>query len=146
MRYTDVRTYLADELMPKVDVASMAHGLEVRAPLLDHEVLAFGLRQPDAFLLDAGGGKRLLRALLHRHVPAALFERPKQGFSVPLGRWFAGPLRGRIEGLAERSRLLDTGLFRPEGVRSLAAEHLSGTRDHGQRLFALLVLDQWLAA
>jgi asparagine synthase (glutamine-hydrolysing) len=146
MRYTDVRTYLADELMPKVDVAGMAHGLEVRAPLLDHEVLAFGLRQPDAYLADARGGKRLLRALLHRHVPAALFERPKQGFSVPLRRWFAGALRARVAGLAEGSRLLDSGLFRREGVRALVAEHAAGTRDHSQRLFALLVLDEWLGS
>jgi asparagine synthase (glutamine-hydrolysing) len=144
MRYTDVRTYLADELMPKVDVASMAHGLEVRAPLLDHEVLAFGLRQPDAHLFDAAGGKRLLRTLLHRHVPAALFDRPKQGFSVPLRRWFLGPLRARAAALADGSRLLDSGLFRPAGLRALVAEHAAGTRDHSQRLFALLVLDAWL--
>jgi asparagine synthase (glutamine-hydrolysing) len=144
MRYTDVRTYLADELMPKVDVASMAHGLEVRAPLLDHRVLAFGLRQPDAFLVDAGGGKRLLRTLLHRHVPPALFERPKQGFSVPLRRWFTGALRERVAGLAAGSRLLDTGLFHREGVRALLDEHSAGVRDHSHRIFALLVLDEWL--
>jgi asparagine synthase (glutamine-hydrolysing) len=145
MRYTDVHTYLADELMPKVDVASMAHGLEVRAPLLDHEVLAFGMRQPDAFLVDATGGKRILRALLHRYVPPALFDRPKQGFSVPLGGWFAGPLRPRVQALAEQSALLDSGLVRREGVQALLAEQLTGTRDHGQRLFALLVLDRWLS-
>src|SRR5881396_1133818 len=82
MRYVDVSTYLADCLMPKVDVATMAHALELRAPLLDQEVVRFALTLPDAWLVDQRGGKKLLRALLARYLPESLFDRPKQGFSV----------------------------------------------------------------
>ena len=144
MRYADMETYLADDLMPKIDVASMAHGLEVRAPLLDYEVVRFGLSLPDEYLVDARGGKRILRDLLLRHLPRDLVERPKQGFSVPLAPWFRGALRPRIEALAGSERLLGLGLLDPDGIRRLADEHMAGARDHSQRLYALLVLDQWL--
>jgi asparagine synthase (glutamine-hydrolysing) len=144
MRYVDMRTYLADCLLPKVDVATMAHGLEARAPLLDHEVVSFAMSLPDAFLLDARGGKRLLRALLARHVPRSLFERPKQGFSLPLAPWFAGPLRERVAAVASSPALLDTGWIRPQGIRDLLDEHGRGDRDNSQRLYSLLMLDEWL--
>jgi asparagine synthase (glutamine-hydrolysing) len=146
MRYADMETYLADDLMPKVDVASMAHGLEVRAPLLDHEVVRFGLSLPDEYLVDARGGKRILRDLLLRHLPRELVERPKRGFSVPLAPWFRNALRPRIEALAGSERLRGLGPFDPTGIRRLVDEHLTGARDHSQRLYALLVLDQWLAS
>jgi asparagine synthase (glutamine-hydrolysing) len=144
MRWADMRTYLADDLLPKVDVASMAHGVEARAPLLDQEVVRFAMSLPDAYLTDERGGKRVLRALLHRYVPANLFERPKQGFSVPLLRWFAGPVRGRLDALARSERLQSLGWIRPEGVERLTREHAEGLRDNSHRLFALLVLDEWL--
>jgi asparagine synthase (glutamine-hydrolysing) len=146
MRYADMETYLADDLMPKVDVASMAHGLEVRAPLLDHEVVRFGLSLPDRYLIDARGGKRILRELLLRYLPRDLVERPKRGFSVPLAPWFRGALRPRIEALAGSERLGGLGLLDPEGIRRLANEHIAGARDHSERLYTLLVLDQWLGS
>jgi asparagine synthase (glutamine-hydrolysing) len=139
-----MRTYLADCLMPKVDVASMAHSLEVRAPLLDHEVVRFALTLPDEYVLGPGGGKRVLRALLARHVPRELFERPKQGFTIPLKRWFAGPVRGAVEALAHSPRLMDTGWFRPQGITAMVREHADGARDHSDRLYSLLFLDRWL--
>ncbi|WP_414475747.1 asparagine synthase (glutamine-hydrolyzing) [Microvirga sp. M2] len=146
MRYADLETYLADDLMPKIDVASMAHGLEVRAPLLDHAVVRFGLSLPDEYLVDERGGKRILRDLLLRYLPRPLIERPKRGFTVPLAPWFRGGLRPRIESLAGSERLRGLGLFDPSGIRRLADEHIAGARDHSQRLYALLVLDQWLEA
>jgi asparagine synthase (glutamine-hydrolysing) len=146
MRYADMETYLADDLMPKVDVASMAHGLEVRAPLLDHEVVRFGLSLPNEYLLDARGGKRILRDLLLRHLPRDLVERPKRGFSVPLAPWFRSALRPHIEALASSERLGGLGLLEPDGIRRLVDEHMTGIRDHGERLYTLLVLDQWLGS
>lgn len=146
MRYADIETYLSDDLMPKVDVASMAHGLEVRAPLLDQDVIRFALSLPDAYLLDARGGKRILRDLLHRHLPRELIERRKRGFSVPLAPWFRGSLRPQVEALADSERLNGLGLLDPAGIRRLATEHLSGRRDHSQRLYALLILDEWLGS
>ena len=144
MRYTDICTYLADDLLPKVDVATMAFGLEARAPLLDQEVLQFALSLPDEYLYDEGGGKRVLRALLGRYVPPHLFERPKQGFSVPLRRWFAGSLRGSMQGLAGSERLRALGCLQPAGIARLVEEHTRGIRDHGDRLYSLLILDEWL--
>jgi asparagine synthase (glutamine-hydrolysing) len=145
MRYVDIESYLADGLMPKVDVATMAHGVEARAPLLDHEILRFALSLPDAYLHDEGGGKRPLRALLYRMLPRALFERPKQGFDLPLDEWLRGPLLPKLREMETRGRLADTGWFRPEAVRALVDEHASGARDHTQRLFSLWMLDEWLA-
>jgi asparagine synthase (glutamine-hydrolysing) len=145
MLYTDQGSYLAEDLLPKVDVATMAHGLEARAPLLDHELVRFAMTLPDAYLRDESGGKLVLRALLRRHVPPALFERPKQGFSLPLAPWFAGPLQPRIAALADSPRLLDRGWFRRDGLRALVEEHVRGTRDHSQRLYGLLLLDEWLS-
>jgi asparagine synthase (glutamine-hydrolysing) len=146
MRYVDITTYLADGLLPKVDVATMAHGLEARAPLLDQELVRFGLTLPDEYLVGAAGGKLVLRALLARYLPPALFERPKQGFSIPLKSWFAGEVYGAVAALATSERLVGTGWFRSEGIDQLVREHAGGLRDHSQRLFGLLVLDEWLKA
>lgn len=144
MRYADIRTYLADDLMPKLDIATMAHSLEARSPLLDQEVLAFGLSLPDHFLVDERGGKRILRDLLARHVPRAMFERRKQGFSVPLQVWFSGQLRPRLEALTGSGAIEGLGLLKPEGIRRLVNEHVTGIRDHSQRLFSIVQLEDWL--
>ncbi len=145
MRYVDFRTYLADCLMPKMDVATMAFGLEARAPLLDQEIVRFGLSLPDHWVTDANGGKRILRTLLGRYLPAELFARPKRGFSMPLPAWFAGSLRDVVGRLATSERLIGGGLLSADGIRFLVREHASGHRDHSQRLFNLLILDEWLS-
>ena len=145
MRLVDVSTYLADCLMPKVDVATMAHSLEARAPLLDHEVLEFALGLPDHWLLDGNGGKPLLKTLLARFLPADLFRRPKHAFSVPFQVWFAGgPTSAWGDQLAESESLRDCGWLNPAGLRTLVREHRDGLRDHSQRLYNLLVLREWL--
>jgi asparagine synthase (glutamine-hydrolysing) len=144
MRVVDIETYLADCLMPKVDVATMAHGLEARAPLLDPTLLRFALSLPDDWLMDEHGGKRILKDVLYRHVPRALFDRPKQGFSVPLDRWFNTELRTRVTELPRSAPLNDLGLLRGDGIGTFLAEHAAGHRDHSQRLYNLLVLEEWL--
>jgi asparagine synthase (glutamine-hydrolysing) len=144
MRIVDIQTYLADCLMPKVDVATMASGLEARAPLLDQEVIRFALSLPDAWISDRDQGKRLLRALLDRYLPASLFDRPKQGFDVPLQDWFTDQLRPRLERLSTSEPLHASGWFRDGAIRALVDEHLTHRRDHTQRIFNLLVLDEWL--
>jgi asparagine synthase (glutamine-hydrolysing) len=144
MRYVDMDTYLADCLMPKVDVASMANSLEVRAPLLDHEVVRFGMSLPDEWLLGPDGGKRILRDVLHRYLPRELFDRPKQGFDIPLKRWFADEARARVAALSSSERLMVTGWFAPRAIDALVSEHAAGARDHSDRLYSLLFLDEWL--
>ncbi len=144
MRRVDVSTYLADCLLPKLDIATMACGLEARAPLLDHELLAFALSLPPAWLSSNGRDKRILRDALARYLPMSLIERPKQGFVVPLQSWFRRELRAEISALARSSRLVATGWFQPDGLSRLIEEHQDGRRDHSDRLFNLLVLDRWL--
>lgn len=146
MRVVDISTYLADCLLPKVDVASMAHSLEARAPLLDHGVVEFGLSLPDGFLISGDSGKRILRSLLDRYFPKGFFERPKQGFSLPLAPWFRGELKPRVDRLAESERLLDNGWFQRDGVKRVLDEHERGARDHSQRIFSMLMLEAWLEA
>jgi asparagine synthase (glutamine-hydrolysing) len=131
--------------MPKVDVATMAHGLEARAPLLDQEVLEFAIGLPDQWLVDGNGGKPLLKALLARLLPAELFQRPKHGFTVPLQVWFArGPTSALADELAESESLRDCGWFNSTGIRSVVHEHRLGVRDHSQLLYNLVVLREWL--
>jgi asparagine synthase (glutamine-hydrolysing) len=145
MRLVDMSTYLADSLMPKVDVATMAHGLEARSPLLDQEVLEFALGLPDQWLLDGNGGKPLLKTLLGRFLPAHLFQRPKHGFSVPLQVWFGcGPSSVWADQLADSESLCDSGWVKPVGIRSMVQEHRHGLRDHSHRLYNLVVLREWL--
>jgi asparagine synthase (glutamine-hydrolysing) len=144
MRAVDMTTYLADCLMPKVDVATMAHALEARAPLLDHRILEFGLALPDEWLRGSSGAKTILRAVLDRYVDRNLFDRPKQGFDMPVSEWFSGQLRTRLIRMAEDAPLLDTGWFSPDALRQMIDEHGTGTRDHGLRLYNLLFLNEWL--
>lgn len=144
MRCVDILTYLADCLLPKVDIATMAHGLEARAPLLDQQVLQLGLNMPDEWMGTPGNEKVLLRDLLRRYLPEDLVNRPKHGFNVPLSPWFAGDMHSRVEDLSRSELLLDSGWFQASGIRVLVDEHRAGTRDHGQRLFNLLVLEEWL--
>jgi asparagine synthase (glutamine-hydrolysing) len=146
MRYVDMATYLADCLMPKVDVASMANSLEVRAPLLDQEIVRFAMSLPDEWLLAPDGGKRILRDVLYRYLPKPLFDRPKQGFSIPLKRWFADDARDVVAALSRSPALMDTGWFNGGAIDALVAEHAAGARDHSDRLYSLLFLDRWLAA
>ena len=144
MRYVDIRSYLAECLMPKSDVSSMAHGLELRAPLLDHEIVRFALSLPDDFLHDGKRGKTLLRTLVARYLPASLFSRPKQGFTPPVTEWLRTSHADSVRRLARSERFAALGWFKPRFIDALANEHLAGNRDHGERLFALLVLDEWL--
>jgi asparagine synthase (glutamine-hydrolysing) len=146
MRYADIGTYLADCLNPKVDVATMAHALEARAPLLDHTLIEFGLGLPTSYLIDARGGKRVLRTLLARYFPSEIINRPKHGFTVPLDEWFRGTSRFVADRLARSEALAALGCLDMSAVASLVGDHVGGRRDHGDRLFALLALDTWARA
>jgi asparagine synthase (glutamine-hydrolysing) len=145
MRLVDLQGYLPECLLPKVDVATMAHGLELRSPLLDPGIIDIALSLPDDWLIDRrGGGKRILKDVLRTFLPTDLFERPKQGFTMPLQDWFAGPLQARIEQLSRSDALEGTGLIRMDGLRTMIVDQQRGARDHGQRLYHLLMLDEWL--
>ncbi len=141
--YVDVNTYLVDDILTKVDKMSMAVSLEARDPLLDHELLEFSATVPTALKLKKGRSKYLLRRLLERYVPASIVNRPKQGFAVPVGEWLRGPLSRMAADLLQDGRLRDRGIFEPSAVRRLWVEHRSSARDHGHRLWSLMMLELW---
>lgn len=143
---SDIFMYLPSDLLFKVDMASMAHGLECRAPFLDHRVVELALAMPiDRKLrLRPGRSKVILKRAFADLIPPSIQTRRKMGFGVPVGRWFRQELRDELtEVLLDRSTL-DRGLFRPEAVRSLVDDHLSGRRERGHQLWALLMLELWM--
>jgi asparagine synthase (glutamine-hydrolysing) len=146
MMLLDLRSYLPDDVLAKVDRAAMATSLETRVPLLDHRLVEFALRLPLHLKRRDGRSKWLLRQLLDRHVPRALIERPKMGFGIPLHRWLRAGLRDWAEALLAEDRLRAAGLVDVATVRRCWAQHQAGTHDWGYRLWPLLVFEAWREA
>jgi len=140
---TDILTYLTDDILAKVDRASMAYSLEARVPLLDHRIVEFAARLPMEYKVRGGETKHLLKRVLFRHVPKTLLDRPKMGFGIPVNRWLRNELRPLLEEYLGKDRVRGEGFLRPEGVDRVVTEHLSGRRDHQYRLWALLVFAMW---
>jgi asparagine synthase (glutamine-hydrolysing) len=142
-QYLDTVTYLPDDVLTKVDRASMAVSLEVRVPLLDHRVVAFAWSLPQSMRLRGGRSKWMLRKVLNRFVPEHLVARPKMGFGVPVGTWLNGPLRDWAETLLSPTALAAGGLLRPEPIRTAWQRHLDGKEDATARIWTVLMLQGW---
>jgi len=142
---TDLTNYLPDDILTKVDRASMAIGLEARVPLLDHRVVEFAWRLPLHFKVRNGKTKWALRQMLYQHVPAELVERPKMGFGVPVDLWLGGPLREWAEDMLATETLGRHGLFSVEPIRKKWREHVSGARDWHYLLWPVLMFQAWMA-
>ncbi len=143
MMRCDQATYLPDCLMVKVDIASMANSLEVRSPLLDHELVEFSASIPSGWKVDGEESKSILKDVARRLLPREVLRKPKSGFGIPLAQWF----RGESSGLLRQVLLDDTarrrGLFRTAFLRRMIDEHVGGRRDWSNRLWAFLFLELW---
>jgi asparagine synthase (glutamine-hydrolysing) len=144
-QYVDFMTWLPGRMLVKVDRASMAHGLEVRPPLLDHELVEWAAGLPATAKLRGRSGKQVLKRALEPLIPRELLAGQKRGFSVPLAQWLRHGLDARLEAVGANGRLADAGIVAPVGYRAVVEEHQRGVRNHGQLLWALLMLDAFLA-
>src|SRR5262245_31759758 len=143
MMYLNFADYLPEDVLAKVDRASMAVGLEVRCPLLDKNVIEFAWSLPASMRFGPDGGKRVLRNVLSRYVPRELTDRPKMGFGVPVDAWIRGPLREWAETLLDERRIREQGFLRPEPVRRIWQQHVTGFQNHDYLLWNLLMFQAW---
>jgi asparagine synthase (glutamine-hydrolysing) len=143
MGAVDFSTYLRDCILVKVDRASMATSLEARCPLLDRSVVEFAWSLPAPLRYRGATGKLVLREVLQRYVPRELYDRPKQGFGVPIGDWLRGDLRDWAESLLAEQSLRDEGYFRVGAVRRAWDQHQTGLADHSTVLWSILAFQAW---
>ncbi|ROR34745.1 XrtA/PEP-CTERM system amidotransferase [Inmirania thermothiophila] len=144
VQYLDLKTYLVGDILTKVDRASMAHALEVRVPLLDHELVAWISGLPESLKLRGREGKYLLKRAMEPLLPREILYRPKMGFAVPLARWFRGPLRRRVREAVLGEVMADAGIFDMDFLRRLVEQHQAGLRDHSAALWSLLMFEGFL--
>ena len=141
--FSDVQTYLPDDLLVKVDIATMIHALEGRSPFLDHHLAEFAARLPVRYKLRRRNGKYILKKAMEKHLPHNILYRDKCGFSVPIGRWFREELRKMVYDVLLDSRTLARGIFDGQAVRALLDEHVSGRVNHRYHIWELLMLELW---
>jgi asparagine synthase (glutamine-hydrolysing) len=142
-QYVDIKTYLADNILTKVDRMSMAVSLETRVPLLDHRIVEFALNLPARFKLNRGQTKVILRRAMSDRLPHAVLNKPKQGCSIPLKHWLRGPVRPMMTDLLAPDCIRQRGYFNPDTVQQWVTEHLTEKANHSHRLWSLMLFELW---
>jgi len=145
VQYLDMKTYLVGDILTKVDRASMAHGLEVRVPILDHHFVEWAATLPANLRIDKGQGKSVFKQSLEPHLPHDVLYRKKMGFSIPVEQWFRGPLKEKVSQGLLSSHMSDSGIFNPKTLQWLIDSHMDGTRDNSAPLWTLLMFERFLA-
>jgi asparagine synthase (glutamine-hydrolysing) len=144
-QYTDIMTYLPGDILTKVDRASMANSLELRAPFLDQELAQWAFALPDDLKLQRGkGGKAILKRAMEDFLPHDLLYRAKKGFSIPVSEWFRGPLSAQVRALAKDSRLAGSGYCDTAAIAAMADDHIAGRRDFSKPLWLVWVFGSFL--
>jgi asparagine synthase (glutamine-hydrolysing) len=141
--YTDLTSYLPENLLIKMDIASMANSLEARSPFLDHELVEFAATLPPEWKLKFFNSKYILKETFKDILPQEILNRQKQGFSIPLGKWFRGELKDYLRDVILSSKALNRGYFDPKNLKVLVNDHIEGKADYGYCLWALLMLELW---
>jgi asparagine synthase (glutamine-hydrolysing) len=141
--YVDINSYLPEDLLVKVDIATMANSLEARVPFLDHKFMEFIASIPSTLKLKGSNAKFILKLAFKGLLPEAIFKRKKMGFGVPVSRWFRKELKDYVYEILLDSRSLNRGYFTPEGIRRLLEDHISQNNDHSAKIWALLILEMW---
>jgi len=144
IQYQDMKTYLVGDINTKVDRASMAHSLEVREPLMDHPLVEWLASLPNGLKVQGQEGKYVLKKAMEPNLPHEIMYRPKMGFSVPLARWFRGPLRQRVQDSILGSALAETGIFDRKVLQHLVDAHQSGIRDYSAPIWTVLMFEAFL--
>ncbi len=143
IEYLDMKTYLVDDILTKVDRASMAHSLEVRVPMLDHKYIEWISGLPSQYKLKGQMGKYILKKALEPYLPHDVLYRKKMGFAVPLEHWFRGPLKERMRETLLGEQFLDSGYFNPDHIRAMIDDHQSGRREHSSAIWTLMMLESF---
>jgi asparagine synthase (glutamine-hydrolysing) len=146
LQYTDIHNYLPDDILTKVDRASMLCSLESRVPLLDHHVIELAATIPSSLKLRDGRGKYILKRALEHMLPSELLHRRKMGFAVPVAKWFRHELAGYVQDTLSSRRVRQRGFFEPDAVSSMLDDHISGRRDRSTQIWMLLALEAWCVA
>lgn len=144
IQFLDMKTYLPGDILTKVDRASMAHSLEVRVPIIDHEFLQWSNKIPSKFKLEGGNGKAIFKRSLESRLPNDVLYRDKMGFGVPISKWFRGPLKDKLRQRLLQGKMIDSGMFDPAVLSNMVEGHIGGTQENGQVLWAMMMFESFL--
>ena len=145
MMYIDQLTYMPNDILVKLNRASMASSLETRIPFLNHNLVELSWRVPENLKIKNKKGKWILREILKNYIPEDLYERPKSGFAIPLAQWLRGPLKEWANSLINKKTINEEGYFYFENIEKMWSEHLTGRYDWSSRLWCILIFQSWLS-